>query len=207
MWSLPDIERMNAEAVKNARILARAAKRIKPKCDHDEEDCEGEVRSTIWYDVYSDNPKGTFRLCEKHYGYLGDPKGYFYCKGCNRTYIESYTWEMYYHDSEDGRECLNCYAKKVLVEDSSWMMLDNNAIQNLRFEYVRQAPHIFAEGGPRYELKDYGRTIFYSKSYETGAYEIREALRKAWEAGNHRAILVMFGGGQLAVSISVYAEK
>ena len=66
MWSLPDINRMNAEAAKESKQIERALKTGKHggkkiRCDsaeYDREHCGGEVYLDPWYDIFSDDPKG-----------------------------------------------------------------------------------------------------------------------------------------------------
>ena len=60
---MPNIAKLNADAVKNAKVLNREIKK-KHKCDHAGDGCKGGVTAVPWYDIYSDVIKGVLYLCE-----------------------------------------------------------------------------------------------------------------------------------------------
>ncbi len=71
MWSLPNIKQMNSEAAsqqKKFEKMLRSGKdgRKNIKCDHDNDECSGEIRLTPWYDIFSDDIKGINAACEYH---------------------------------------------------------------------------------------------------------------------------------------------
>jgi hypothetical protein len=122
MWALPDIKSLNARAASNADKLRREAQRKrKPICEH--WDCNGRAdESFLWYDIFSDDPKGVIHLCERHVGYSGDPmEGFFNCCDCGRVMIENHTWELYYRNSESGRQCLRCAAEEHFQHPDTWI--------------------------------------------------------------------------------------
>src|ERR1041384_1271916 len=88
MWSLPDINRLNACAAANAKNLKRqAARKRKPKCEiygctHRSTD------STIWFDIFSDDPKGVVHTCAEH-SWADDPD-LFACDACRRVMVDHY---------------------------------------------------------------------------------------------------------------------
>src|SRR5690348_12408001 len=100
MWSLPDINRMNSEAFQLKNKLEEAARtgtldgeKLKCEWEGHSEPCDGELRHYLWYDIFSDDPKGILTLCEHHDGYYGSPsEGYFTCEDCERVMTENYTW-------------------------------------------------------------------------------------------------------------------
>jgi hypothetical protein len=63
MWSLPDINSLNSRAASGAESLKRQVRsKRKRKCEMPA------VRSYLFYDIFSDDPKGMFHLCEEHDG-------------------------------------------------------------------------------------------------------------------------------------------
>jgi len=221
MWSLPDINRMNSEASSQKRKLERAAKtgildREKLTCEwqgHDElSRCSGELRHYLWYDIFSDDPKGILTLCEHHDGYYGSPsEGYFDCAGCNRVMIENYTWEYYRHITEDGETlCLPCFAHEVLADDDRWTQLADEKIDGLTFEHVRKAPHCIGVRMPIPKAIRFVNNVEFDSSTGQcisggGIDELKETLRQLKNEGSSRAILILDAAYQFAVSIAVYA--
>jgi hypothetical protein len=74
MWSLPDLIRLNSEAAAKRKLLERAV-RIgkldgkKIPCDHadyDGHNCSGSILRTLWFDIFSNDPKGILAQCEYH---------------------------------------------------------------------------------------------------------------------------------------------
>jgi hypothetical protein len=66
MWSLPDIERLNREASSQKSKIERALRTgklggKKIRCEHNNDNCRGEVFLEPWYDIFSADPKGTIR--------------------------------------------------------------------------------------------------------------------------------------------------
>ena len=218
MWSLPDIKDLNKRAKSSKKVLLKTIRTGKEtgkdlECDYsDHGDCEGEVRATPYFDIFSDDPKGLIRLCEKHDGYFGSPaEGYFECGRCDRVFAENYTWENYYHvDDCDGQICLNCYAKQVIgdANDPAWLKTDGS--EKVDFQRIRRAPHIIAVEGPTHGLKFLGNTEFDNMSGGCisggGEEEIRELLKKAHKRGYARALVVLDATYQFAVSVGVYVN-
>lgn len=225
MWSLPDINRMNAEASTSKRKLERAVRtgtlnRHKLTCEHEGDDCRGEQRRYLWYDIFSQDPKGVLTLCEKHDGYYGSPdEGYFDCVDCQRIMTENYTWELYYVNTDDGQVCLPCYAQRILSEPERWILLTDEAIDALTFEQIRQAPHCIGVKMPVPEGIQYVNEVTFDSSTggavrgfssadstpDAGVAELRQILWDLKAIGETKAILILDGGYQFAVSIGVYA--
>jgi hypothetical protein len=160
-------------------------------------------------------------LCDEHFGYYGYPdEGYFWCHSCERTFIESYTWENYFYvdDEECGVYCLNCYAEKVINDPDEWISLDDEAIDSLTFGDIRKAKHIFAVKGPRHglELIDFvtadsmtgGKVVGFSSATDSDdtTESVKNVLREAKNRGYKRALLVLDGVYQFAVDIAVYVD-
>ena len=220
MWSLPDIRRLNEEAVKNASKLNKALKTgflegIRIKCDW----CDKTADVIYpWYDVFSDVPKGIIGLCDEHDYYYGDPsEGFFICDDCERVFITNYTWELYYTDTEDGEQiCLNCAFDRYIKEEKNWI----NSLKEVNWERVRRSHHIIPVAGKHWEdfLIFVGNVEFDSltgekitgfsstSTKEDGLEDLWELVKKALK--NHKkCILIMDAAYQFAVSIGVYVKK
>lgn len=221
MWSLPDLQRMNSEAYQMRKKLERAARtgfldRKKLKCEwaeHDEPShCEGELRHYLWYDIFSDDPKGILTLCEHHDGYYGSPsEGYFECEGCNRVMTENYTWEMYRADTDYGTFCLPCYAANELLNPDNWIPLTDEAINGLTEKSIRKAKHLIGVKMPIPQGIRFVNNVEYDSMdghciNGGGVEELKETLRQLRDDGEDRAILILDAAYQFAVSIAVYAE-
>ena len=220
MWSLPDIRRLNKEAVKNSSKLNKAIETgyldgIKIKCDW----CDKPAEYTYpWYDVFSDVTKGIIGLCEEHDHYYGSPsEGFFICDDCERVFITNYTWELYYTDTEDGdRICLNCAFDRYVKESEHWL----SSLKQLTWERLRKAPHIIPVSGRHWEcdLSFIGNVEFDSltgekitgfsstSTREDGLDDLRKLVEKAFK-GHKKCILILDAAYQFAVSIGVYAKK
>jgi|GEM_PF-5247444 len=228
MWALPDIRRLNAEAGSKTfrQKLSRACRTGKLDgkklgCEwagHDGK-CAGELRHYFWFDIFSNDPKGILTLCEHHDGYYGSPsEGYFECAYCNRVMVENYTWELYYHDTEDGHVCLPCYVERELAEPSNWIALTDAVIDALTFREVRKAKHLIGVqmpipkginffGNTEMDGLSGGRLTGFSSCEESpdGAVEeLKETLRRAQAEGHTRAILILDAAYQFSVSIGIY---
>ena len=223
IFSLPDINRMNSEAYQNKKKLERACHtgtldRKKLVCewsDHDDPSrCEGELRHYLWYDIFSNDPKGILTLCEHHDGYYGSPsEGFFECDSCGRVHTENYTWERYEAITEDGRSlCLPCYAEETLVEDSNWIPLTDEAINAVTETAVRKAKHLIGVRMPCPAGIEFKNNVEYD-SYSGasisggGAEELKSTLRNLKAEGFARAILILDAAYQFAVSVGVYVSK
>jgi hypothetical protein len=227
MWALPDIQRLNEDAEEFKSTLERIVLNNELpngeplKCNHDGDECDGEVRAIPYFDIFSDTPKGHIDLCERHYGYYGWPdEGYFECEGCNRVMVENYTWELYYHQDGCGIYCLNCWRESVLQDEDEWVVLTPENLVDLNFDQVRRAKHLTAVGQdcPK-ELELVGnvemdgstggklRTTSYADTDPADAVEeIRSLLLEAMERGRKRAILILDGAYQFSVSIGIYTD-
>ncbi len=218
MWSLPDIQRMNAEAASEKKKLERSVRtgildRKKLVCEwagHDGK-CDGELRHYLWFDIFSNDPKGILTLCERHDGYYGSPsEGYFECGGCNRVMIENYTWEYYFADTDAGRLCLQCYAQEVLNDEDYWIPLTDQRIESLTFNDVLKTPHCIGVKMPvPKEIRFVNNVEFDSSTGQCisggGLEELKETLRQLQDEGETRAILILDAAYQFAVSVGVYA--
>ena len=80
----------------------------------------------LWFDIYSDDPKGVIQLCEDHNGYTGSPcEGYFTCDDCYRVLVENHSWELFYVIVNECEQlCLPCALKRYLNDDSNWIRTD-----------------------------------------------------------------------------------
>jgi hypothetical protein len=224
MWSLPDIRALNHQAKLDRATIEMLAKAgvaedgSKLECLYSRDECEGQLHTHLYFDIFSDDPKGTVTVCEKHDGYYGSPaEGYFYCDDCGRVFIENYTWELY---SFEG-VCLNCYRKSELRNPDNWIDLRNGGIEQLTFEQVRKAKHLLAVGQDTPKSLKFignaemdgstgGELIGFSSCASTpdsAVERLCELLRTAKDRRYKRAILILNGGYQFSVSVGVYAER
>ncbi len=82
MWSLPDIQRRNAAAFTNREALENAVltgvlhgERV--ACSDADENCRGLLKYELWFDIFSDHPKGIIGQCAHHRELSGVQTGYF----------------------------------------------------------------------------------------------------------------------------------
>jgi len=220
MWSLPDISRLNAEAETNAKVFE---KELKKKSNGVCDDCNKKAVEKIpYYDIFSEDIKGINKVCDRHRDSLSE--NYFYCDGCDRTFINNYTWELYFHDTEDGeRLCLPCLAQRIIADHDKehWIELNPDNINAIDWERVRQAPHCIAVKMPTpkgiktfgscttFDSMSGGRVTSFSSADSTpdsGVDELKHTLHSAWCDGYKRALLIMDGAYQFAVDIQVYVD-
>jgi hypothetical protein len=119
MWSLPDINRLNASAAAKAHQLRRvAARKRKPQCGI--YGCNHRaIDSTLWFDIFSDDPKGVIHTCPEH-SFEDDPD-LFRCENCDRAIVDHYTWERYRVELNGDTLCLSCAAKRYFDESRNWI--------------------------------------------------------------------------------------
>ncbi len=211
MWALPSIVSMNEAAGRDRRRLERAAgtgilngKKI--PCNHGDETCEGELRTYLVYDIFSDDPKEVPALCERHDGYYGSPaEGYFTCDGCQRVMVENYTHEMYYHIEDGSILCLKCYCEEQLDKPENWIELTPERIAAVDFNEFRKSKHLLAvqmpvpqsiefQGNVELDGSSGGRLTGFSSCESTpdgGVQEVREILTRLMGEGHKRAILIL----------------
>src|SRR5258708_22426710 len=218
MWSLPDTSRLNGEAATEKEKLELAARTgildgEQLECewkDHDGE-CDEELRHYLWYDIFFDDPKGILTLCERHDGYYGSPsEGYFTCDGCNRVFVENYTWERYEAIHEGSSLCLPCFAYEVIHDEDRWIPLTDESIDRVTFADVRNAPHCVGVKMPvPKEIRFINDVEFDSMDSHCisggGVDELKETLRTLRDEGETRAILNVDAADQFPVAIVVHA--
>jgi len=226
MWSLPDINRLNAAAVTNRQALEDA---VLTGMLHGEQvawndaddNCRGSLRYELWFDVFSDHPKGIVGHCAYHRELSGVPTGYFRCDVCRHLFVERYTHELYSINTNKGLMCLPCAAAYYIGNSSNWIELTEAKIEALDFERVRLAAHClavgmqvpktiqlfgcveldFATGG---EVRS---TTYADPTPDAGVQHLRDILTDAKDAGHSRALLIMDAGYQFSVSIGCYVDS
>lgn len=228
MWSLPDIARLNSHAKDERVALINAVETgylngEKLECEHADNSCTEQMYHYLWFDIFSDDPKGVLTLCERHDGYSGSPTaGYFTCDSCQRVVVENYTWERYETTTDDGDSlCLPCAAERYIAEEANWIELTPENIESLDSNRVRKAQHVIGVRMPIHkQIEPFGNGVTLDSSSggmvrglssadptpDSGVRELRDELTAAMEDGHKRALLILDGGYQFAVSISVYVE-
>ena len=123
MWSLPEINRLNANAAANAKKLRReAAGKRKPNCEIHGCTCRAS-QSTLWYDIFSDDPKGVIHTCVEHTA-EDDPE-LFRCENCERVMLDHYTHERYRVELHGDVLCLKCAADRYFDIPRHWIEPQN----------------------------------------------------------------------------------
>jgi hypothetical protein len=228
MWSLPDINRLNSRAADptSKASLQNAVETgylngNKLTCEHEDERCTDELYRELYYDIFSDDPKGILTQCSHHKDYYGS-EGYFRCEDCHRLMVENYTWEYYWTTTEDGELlCLPCAAKRYIADDDNWITLTPESIAALDFERVRKAKHVIGVRMPVPKTITYVdnvemdsstggklRTTMYADPTPNAAVEeLRAVLMQALEDGHKRALLILDAAYQFSVSIGVYVDS
>jgi len=226
MWSLPDIQRLNSEAYFNRRKLERGVQtgilnHQQLRCESGK-NCGGVLRHELWFDIFSSNPKGVLTQYEHHFEIYGVPDGFFRCEECDRLLVENYTWERYSTTNEKSEQiCLRCAAEQYIVDNDNWIRLTDEDIAVVTFEVIRQARHVLAvEMTVPAEIRFFDGVTLDSatgglvRSFTTAdatpdssVAMLREILHRAKESDNERAILIVDGLYQFAVSIGVYVPS
>ena len=184
-------------------------------CEHCEKPA---TRLYLWYDIFSDDPKGIIGLCDEHDYYYGDPaEGYFTCEFCGRVFITNYTWENYYVITEDGRTlCLNCYLDEQLENEENWIRSVDEVTENM----VRTAPHLIPVSSTYWKkhLEFVGNVEFdnltggkitglsTSSTMQDGIDDLKEIVKEALKIAP-KCMLILDAAYQFAVSIGVYIPK
>lgn len=132
MWSLPDINLLNARAAAEASKLKRAARRgpgKRQQCEY--YGCQSRaVESVPWFDIFGDDPKGLVHVCSEH---PADSVGeMFTCEACGRLMVDHYTWERYAVDRDGITLCLKCAADQHFGDAANW--LDPRAVKQVVLE-------------------------------------------------------------------------
>ncbi|HWX22420.1 MAG TPA: hypothetical protein VN578_21170 [Candidatus Binatia bacterium] len=130
MWSLPDINRLNANAAANAgKLRHEAARKRKPQCEI--YGCKRRAKeSTLWFDIFSDSPKGVVHTCSEHSA-THDPD-LFVCEGCQRVVLDHFTWERYQVQIGGVTLCLKCAAEAHFSDPANW--IDPRAVKQVVLE-------------------------------------------------------------------------
>jgi len=230
MWVSPRAAETNARAVVNRSHLENcAAHGLHPEenrlatlkdcecADWGGHPCGGKLIPVLWYDPFSEDPKGLIYLCEDHHGEFGNPtEGFFTCGECGKVHIENYTWELYYVEKDGELLCMRCAAKQEIEDEDNWIDLaydykHYDPIKGINFEQIRRAKHLFpVECQDYFGLEFIGNTEFSSMSGESisggGVQGVRDLLYKARNAGYTKAMIILDGAYQFAVSIGVYVR-
>jgi hypothetical protein len=212
MFCLPAIDQMNATAKKSKKKLFRAVSTHKLdgkviRCEH----CDKKAtRVDLYYDIFSDDPKGVIATCDEHEGYTDE--SYFMCEcGCNKMFANNYTWEIYYIDTPQGRMSLNHYADIYLADPKNWITLtDKNIAEAVKFENLRKAPHLIGVRMPCPEAIEFvANSEFDSMDGHciSGSGELEKALHDLKDQGVKRAVIVMDASYQFAVSLAVFKDS
>jgi len=219
MWSLPDIRRLNDEAVvKYEQNKKKTEKQLccRQHCDF----CDKKANHALeYYDIFSDFPKGHVFMCKECIDKYGDiPEGNFYCDDCQRLHIENYTWENYvtFDLNTDEALCLNCAFDREIKKDQNWI----TSSDEVTWSRVRSSKHLIPVKGNHWEkhMEFIGNTEFDSmtggkltgfsscSTIDDGLQDLRKIVNEALTKAE-RCILILDAGYQFSVSIGVYIER
>lgn len=214
MWSLPDLDAINKNAL-HTDEEARKALAAEHECDH----CNKPATHVeLVYHIFGDDPTGVMATCDEHESW--NDEHYFYCARCERWHVRNYTWELYCHTNEYGEEvCLNCHREVYLEYENHWVD-PAEALQwtaDKIYEAVKAAPHLFAVGQKpeNHELVEVGGVLIDSMD-GTEAYgpdsidnvkgKFKQLVEQVVEKGAPRFLFVLDGAYQFCCNISVYVE-
>ena len=132
MWSLPEINAINAQAAANAAKLRRQIRRGPSKQQKCEVyGCEEHAtKSHPWFDTFSDDPKGLVHVCPDHVA--EDVEEMFCCGQCNRLMCDHYTWERYRVELDGRVLCLKCAAEEYFEDQANW--IDPKLVKEVGFD-------------------------------------------------------------------------
>jgi hypothetical protein len=115
MFSLPDINAMNNYAASD-KGRRKIAARGQPRAAQPEAPLrvlrESQRASHPVVRHLFPGRKGVFHVCRACADYGRHHEEYFECDSCCRLMVTHYTWELYYRDTEEGRVCLTCAARR-----------------------------------------------------------------------------------------------
>lgn len=213
MWSLPDIKRLNDRAASQKDTLEQAIhsgmlKGTPLVCEYDG-DHEGELRHELYYDIFSEDPKGIVSVCEGHESRYGStPEGYFTCENCQRLMVENYTWEYYHTRDGDDLICLPCALTRAIDDPANWIHLTKKNISAVTFETMRKARHLIGVEMPvPNTIKFYDNAEFDSgNGRQISGDNIHAILTRAREDGYTDAMMILDAAYQFAVSIGIYVK-
>jgi hypothetical protein len=215
MWCLPDINRLNEKAAAQASALKReAVRKRKPKCE-----VYGCTRrasvSTLWYDIFGDDPKGVLHTCSVH-SWDDDPD-LFRCENCERVMVDRYTWERYQVELHGDLLCLRCAAQRYFDFPQNW--INPNEVkqvvlaqgEELLFDRetgvlnITRCPHVLATQQPLPS-----GIVFYANA-EFDSQNLRQIsgdnLSDVIASLNSLFCIVIDGAYQFSFSVGIYARR
>lgn len=217
MWSLPDINDLNARAKSCATAYNRESK-LKISAKHGCECCgKPSTHHHKYFDIFSDDAKGVRHLCDEHYDNGSGDEGYFTCDCCGNLTIENYTWE-YYRVEEGGETiCLKCAAKNYFGDDDN--LIDPKDVKSVVLDPSGVSKRIIKDGvlnlcrvrhvlGVEQPLPEGVEFVFNVEfdSYSWHQISGGDALEKI-KSLEGKFFIVLDGAYQFAVSVGIYRRK
>jgi hypothetical protein len=221
MWSLPNISKLNANAVENYKKVKRSKPLRGKKCEF----CEASpaaYREEV-YDIFGDKdvPKSYILICNdcSDHGKLHEDESIFWCNGCNRYHVTNYTWENYYTFVNEEKVCLRCAFEAHLKEPGSWT---TDAPTEITLNDLKKIPHVIAVESTYWEdsLIFIGNAEFDSTDgHQISGDSLTEIVGRALAQAAARdiitstledaprCIILLDAGYQFAVSFGVYIER
>lgn len=214
MWSLPDINRMNAQAAteKNAILQQTSTGKIGRKrirCENHEKKVATFIEP--YYDIFSNDPKGIIAMCDECWEERGcpDPDEYFQCAICAKYVVDHYTWERYCTEVDEGTACLPCALGLYLADPESGYDLTNlDEVNDLTLADFKQVKHLIGVEMPLPDGLTFHENVeSLDRSEEVILGMIKEVLTRLHEAGEKRAYVILDAAYQFSVSLGIYTFK
>ena len=235
MWSLPDIQRLNRERLETAKKLEYAVrtgvldgKTLRCECGKNDKNCRGPLEHNLWYDIYSDSPRGIITQCEFHRTRFGRPENFFCCHNCERWVTKCYTYHLPFEIDKGWPICMQCAAKRYVENEENWIALRDEDICAVTFSVIQCARHVLdvcmpspdAPSPVARKIQLFDRVPLDSETFglisgfgfpdptpDSAVEMIRNILEEARDAGYDRALLVIDGVFQCAFTVGVYVWR
>ncbi len=233
MWSLPDIQRLNRERLETAKKLEYAVrtgvldgKTLRCECGKNDKNCRGPLEHKLWYDIYSDSPRGIVTQCEFHRTRFGRPENFFLCRDCERWMTKTYIYALPFEIDEDGWPvCLRCAGERYVENEDNWIRLREEDICAVTFSSIQRARHVLdvcmpspdASSPAARKIQLFDRVPLDNETFglisgigcqdptpESAVEMIREILEEARHAKHDSALLIIDGVFQCAFTLGVY---
>lgn len=151
MWSLPDLKRLNHQRLEKLEHAAQTGildgRPLLCEYGVNGKNCRGPLSHQLWFDIYSDGPRGIVSFCEFHRTRFGRPENFFICRDCERWVTKTYVYTLPFEIDEDGFPvCLRCSARRYVASERNWISLQEEDIAVVTFDTVRRARHVVDVG-------------------------------------------------------------
>lgn len=216
MWSLPNINSLNANAKSCATAYNDILAAVRKGGDHEHkcENCGAHAdHAELVFDIFSDDAKDLLTLCDSCYNRGADESGNFRCEHCDRLMVENYTWELYRVEMNGETWCAACAAKEYFGDDDN--LIDASEIQSVVMDKskplfkngvlnIAKAKHVLCVEQPTPE------GVRFLKNWEFDSYTGHQIsgcnMLNDLKLLGGEVFIVMDGAYQFACSIAAYRK-